>query len=58
MLLFFSPYSEFQFTMVFHFQHRFIFMGNDGTCADGNLNAAPGGTAIKLNKDVEFKVIF
>ena len=33
-------------------------MGNDGTYADGNLNAAPGGTAIKLNKDVEFKVIF
>ena len=56
-MIYFSPYSEFQFTMVFHFQHRFIFMGNDGTCADGNLNAAPGGTAIKLNKDVEFKVI-
>ena len=33
-------------------------MGNDGTYADGNLNAAPGGTAIKLNKDVEFKVVF
>ena len=33
---------------------RFIFMGNDGTCADGSFNAAPGGTAIKLDKDVEF----
>ena len=31
-------------------------MGNDGTCADGSFNAAPGGTAIKLDKDVEFKV--
>ena len=52
-------YSEFQFTIVFfYFQRRFIFMGNDGTYADGNLNGAPGGTAIKLNKDVEFKVIF
>jgi hypothetical protein len=31
-------------------------MGNDGTYADGNLNVGPGGTAIKLNKDVECKV--
>ena len=31
-------------------------MGNDGTYADGNFSAGPGGTAIKLNKDVEFKV--
>ena len=33
-------------------------MGNDGTYADGSFNATPGGTAIKLNKDVEFKVIY
>ena len=40
------------------FYYRFIFMGNDGTYADGSFNATPGGTAIKLNKDVEFKVIY
>jgi hypothetical protein len=32
-------------------------MGNDGTYADGNFTVVPGGTAIKLNKDVEFKVV-
>ena len=32
-------------------------MGNDGKYADGNFNVVPGGTAIKLNKDVEFKVV-
>ena len=31
-------------------------MGNDGTCEEGNSSIQPGGTAIKLNKDVEFKV--
>ena len=38
------------------FRRRFIFMGNDGTYEDGNSSIRPGGTAIKLNKDVEFKV--
>ena len=32
-------------------------MGNDGTCEEGNSSIQPGGTAIKLNKDVEFKVM-
>ena len=32
-------------------------MGNEGTCEEGNSSIQPGGTAIKLNKDVEFKVI-
>ena len=31
-------------------------MGNDGNCEDGSSSIRPGGTAIKLNKDVEFKV--
>ena len=32
-------------------------MGNEGTCEEGSSSIQPGGTAIKLNKDVEFKVI-
>ena len=32
-------------------------MGNNGICSDGSFGAGPGGTAIKLDKDVEFKVI-
>ena len=44
---------------VFHrcdYCFRFIFMGNGGTDTDGNTNRLPGGTALKLDKDVEFKV--
>ena len=41
----------------YSFCTRFIFMGNDGTCEEGNSSIQPGGTAIKLNKDVEFKVV-